>query len=95
MHLKFLLASLLFFNTFIIGCSNNNINSEAEFDKVTPPEELYDIAINELKEDKLDEAKIGFEVIEKKFPLSNRAIQSKVMLAFIDYLKFFKGFVED
>ncbi len=87
MHLKFLLASLLFFNPFIISCSNNNINSEAEFNKVTLPEELYEIAINELKKDKLDEAKIGFEVIEKKFPLSNRAIQSKVMLAFIDYLK--------
>lgn len=87
MHLKFLLASLLIFNSFIIACSNNNINSEKEFDKVTPPEELYEIAINELKEDKLDEAKIRFEVIEKEFPLSNRAIQSKVMLAFIDYLK--------
>ena len=87
MHLKFLLASLLIFNSFIIACSNNNINSEKEFDKVTPPEELYEIAINELKEDKLDEAKIKFEVIEKEFPLSNRAIQSKVMLAFIDYLK--------
>jgi len=87
MHLKFLLASLLIFNSFIIACSNNNINSEKEFDKVTPPEELYEIAINELKEDKLDEAKIRFEVIEKEFPLSNRAIQSKVMLAFINYLK--------
>jgi len=87
MHLKFLLASLLIFNSFIISCSNNNINSEKEFDKVTPPEELYEIAINELKEDKLDEAKIRFEVIEKEFPLSNRAIQSKVMLAFINYLK--------
>ena len=87
MHLKFLLVSLLIFNTFIIGCSNNNINSETKFDKVTPPEELYEIAINELKEDKLDEAKIKFEVIEKEFPLSSRAIQSKVMLAFIDYLK--------
>ena len=87
MHLKFLLASLLIFNSFIIACSNNNINSEKEFDKVTPPEALYEIAINELKEDKLDEAKIRFEVIEKEFPLSNRAIQSKVMLAFINYLK--------
>ena len=87
MHLKFLLASLLIFNSFIVGCSNNNINSETEFDKVIPPEQLYEIAINELKEDRLDEAKIRFEVIEKEFPLSNRAIQSKVMLAFIDYLK--------
>jgi len=87
MHFKFLLASLLFFNFFIIGCSNNNINSVKEFNTVTPPEELYEIAINELKEDKLDEAKIKFEVIEKEFPLSSRAIQSKVMLAFIDYLK--------
>ena len=87
MHLKFLLISLIFFNPFIFSCSNNNINSEKIPDKVTPPEELYEIAINELKEDKLDEAKIRFEVIEKEFPLSSRAIQSKVMLAFIDYLK--------
>ena len=50
------------------------------------PEELYIIATNELKENKLDEAKIKFEQIKKKFPLSNRAIQSKIMLAFIDYL---------
>ena len=87
MYLKFLLVSLLFFNLFIIGCSNNNINSESKFDKITLPDELYEIAITELKEDSLDEAKIKFEEIVKKFPLSNRAIQSKIMLAFIDYLK--------
>ena len=87
MHLKFLLISLLFFNIFIVGCSNNNISSESEFDKIILPEELYEIAINELKDDKIVEAKIKFEEIEKKFPLSSRAIQSKIMLAFIDYLK--------
>ena len=86
MYLKFLLVNLLFFNLFIIGCSNNNINSESKFDKITLPDELYEIAITELKEDSLDEAKIKFEEIVKKFPLSNRAIQSKIMLAFIDYL---------
>jgi len=87
MHLKIILVSLLFFNLLIIGCSNNNISSETEFDKIILPEELYEIAIKDLKEDKLDEAKINFEKIEKKFPLSNRAIQSKIMLTFIDYLK--------
>ena len=48
---------------------------------------LSEIAINSLKEDKIDKAKIEFANIEKEFPLSNRAIQSKIMLAFIDYLK--------
>jgi len=81
MHLKFIFASLF----FVIGCSNNNTSLEKS-DIITFPEELYVIAINELKENKLDEAKVKFEQIEKKFPLSNRAIQSKIMLAFIDYL---------
>ena len=87
MHLKFLLVSLLFFNFFIISCSSNKIGSETEFNKIISPEEIYKIALIELKEDKLEEAKIKFEKIEKKFPLSNRAIQSKIMLAFIHYLK--------
>lgn len=86
MHLKFLLISLLFFNTFIISCSKNKISSEKKSDEITSPEELYEIAIKELKEDKLGDARIKFENIEKKFPLSNRAIQSKINLAFIDYL---------
>ena len=86
MHLKFLLISLLFFNTFIIGCSKNKISSENKSDEITSPEELYEIAIKELKENKLGDARIKFENIEKKFPLSNRAIQSKINLAFIDYL---------
>jgi outer membrane protein assembly factor BamD len=86
MHLKFLLISLLFFNTFIISCSKNKISSEKKSDEITSPKELYEIAIKELKEDKLGDARIKFENIEKKFPLSNRAIQSKINLAFIDYL---------
>ena len=86
MHLKFLLISLLFFNTFIISCSKNKISSEKKSDEITSPEELYEIAIKELKEDKLGDARIKFENIEKKFPLSSRAIQSKINLAFIDYL---------
>ena len=87
MHFNYLLASLLLFNLLVVGCTNNNSNSEKEFDMIISPEEIYEIATNELKEDKLDEAKIKFEKIENKFPLSSRAIQSKIMLAFIDYLK--------
>ena len=86
MHLKFILLSLLFFNLFVIACSKNNTSSESEFEIIISPEELYEVAINELKENRLDKAKIQFEKIEKNFPLSNRAIQSKIMLAFIDYL---------
>jgi len=85
MHLKFIFVVVLFFNFFVIGCSNHNTSSEKN-DIIILPEELYIIATNELKENKLDEAKIKFEQIKKKFPLSNRAIQSKIMLAFIDYL---------
>ena len=81
------MLKILFLNIFIVGCSNNNISSESEFNKSILPEELYELAINELKDDKIVEAKIKFEEIEKKFPLSSRAIQSKIMLAFIDYLK--------
>ena len=35
----------------------------------------------------MSEAKIKFESINFKFPLSNEAIQSQIMMAFIEYLK--------
>tara|TARA_Y100001970_G_scaffold56000_2_gene70945 strand:- start:8299 stop:9036 length:738 start_codon:yes stop_codon:yes gene_type:complete len=50
------------------------------------PEYLYDEAMIELENTNYTEASEKFKEIETKYPLSNEAIQSQIMLAFINYL---------
>ena len=46
---------------------------------------MYIEAMNKFQSKELDEAIIIFEKIERLYPLSNEAIQSQIMSAFIDY----------
>ena len=84
---KRILIYLLLGVMFLYSCSNTETLTEEKLNKQLEPEILYDLALKDLKNNDIDEAKIKFESIEKNSPLSNRAIQSKIMLAFIEYLK--------
>ena len=46
---------------------------------------MYINAMNKYNANQLDEAIIVFNEIERLYPLSNEAIQSQIMSAFIDY----------
>ena len=77
------LAFIFLFICLIISCSQNNqnvknINSET-------PENLYALAMQDLKKENYEKAKVLFDEIEFNFPLSNEAIQSQIMTAFIEY----------
>ena len=77
------LAFIFLFICLIISCSQNNsdvknINSET-------PENLYALAMQDLEKDNYGKAKVLFDEIEFNFPLSNEAIQSQIMIAFIEY----------
>jgi len=67
----------------IISCSekDNIINKEL----TETPDQLYVIAKLDLDKGLYKEAKLKFENINFKFPLSNEGIQSLLMIAFIEY----------
>ncbi len=76
-------AFIFIFICLIISCSQNNqnvknINSET-------PENLYALAMQDLEKENYEKAKVQFDEIEFNFPLSNEAIQSQIMTAFIEY----------
>ena len=84
--------NILIFSTlltiFFVSCSNTNTNkSISKIEKETNPEELYEIAMMDLNAKLYKEAKIKFEDIKFKFPLSNEGIQSLMMIAFIEYVQ--------
>ena len=77
------LAFILLFIFLVISCSQNNqnvknINTET-------PENLYALAMQDLQKENYEKAKVLFDEIEFNFPLSNEAIQSQIMTAFIEY----------
>ncbi len=77
------LAFIFLFICLIISCSQNNqnvknINSET-------PENLYALAMQDLEKENYEKAKAQFNEIEFNFPLSSEAIQSQIMIAFIEY----------
>jgi len=80
---------LIIFFSFIIflnGCSNDN--SYPKLDTINEaPETLYELAMIDLENDLLDNAELKFKNIDFKYPLSNEAIQSQIMLGFIEYLR--------
>ena len=71
-----------------ISCSNN-INSNVDQNKnpLSEPETLYKLAKITFDDQNLELARKQFNEINKLFPLSNEAIQSEIMVAFIDYIQ--------
>ncbi len=72
-----------------ISCSNNNTNTNINKNKnqLSEPETLYKLAKITFDEQNFELAREQFKEINKLFPLSNEAIQSEIMIAFIDYVK--------
>ena len=67
----------------IISCSEKETIIEEGL--TGTPEQLYVIAKLDLDAELYEEAKLKFENINFKFPLSNEGIQSLIMIAFIEY----------
>ena len=78
----FLIISL---SLIIISCNSKKIKNTEKVESL-PPEVLYIQAMDNVKNNKYTEAIKIFEAIEKKYPLSNEAVQAQIMSGFIDYL---------
>ena len=74
---------------FCFSCSNSNYDSSNNENKnqLVDPENLYKLAKLNFDQQNFELAKNQFIEIKKLFPLSNEAIQSEIMIAFIDYIK--------
>ena len=71
-----------------INCSNNtNSNIDKNKNLLSEPETLYKLAKINFDEQNFELAREQYKEINKLFPLSNEAIQSEIMIAFIDYIK--------
>ena len=53
--------------------------------KVKTPEEIYTQAKNLFDKEQYDLANEQFKKLKKLYPLSNEAIQSEIMIGFINY----------
>ncbi len=72
-----------------ISCSNANKNINKSDDEILldNPENLYKLAKITFDQQNYDLATKQFSEIKKLFPLSNEAIQSEIMIAFISYIQ--------
>ena len=72
-----------------VSCSGNNFNSIIDKDEnlLNEPENLYKLAKLSFDQQNFEMARNQFMEIKKLFPLSNEAIQSEIMIAFIDYIQ--------
>ena len=71
------------------GCSNNNANLNIDGDKniLNEPKSLYKLAKLNFDQQNFEISRNKFIEVKKLFPLSNEAIQSEIMIAFIDYVQ--------
>ena len=79
----------LIFLCLSFSCSNSEINSNIDKDKniINQPDNLYKLAKINFDQQNFGLAKNQFMEIKKLFPLSNEAIQSEIMIAFIYYIE--------
>ena len=68
-----------------INCSNNNTISQNN-NSLNGPENLYKLAKISFDTQNFELASNQFSEIKRLYPLSNEAIQSEIMIAFIDYV---------
>ena len=73
---------------FVINCSSNNKTTDRnqKIASLESSEALYIQAMIYFDEEKYSQALSSFSEIIKIYPLSNEAIQSQIMSAFIDYI---------
>ena len=85
MHKRLLLILFIPLLIFINSCSKNE---EQIINKKTSdtPESLYQIAIIDLQNKEYGNALANFKNLNSKFPLSNEAVKSQMMMGFIEYI---------
>ena len=84
--MKLLIQILLFLLIgYLTGCSGNKKSDIGSINN-KQPEIMYSEALFEFENNNYDKAIEKFSEIDLNFPLSNEAIQSQIMLAFIDYI---------
>ena len=83
---KFICLMLL---CICFACSNNKVITNIDNNKnlIYQPENLYKLAKISFDQQNFELARDQFLEIKKLFPLSNEAIQSEIMISFIDYIK--------
>ena len=79
----FILISQIF---FVIGCADKNKLVEKDI-SAEDRSFLYNTAMVDLNSEDFINARIKFQDMIFKFPLSNEGIQSKIMIAFIEYME--------
>ena len=74
---------------FCFSCSNSNNDKKIDIDNnlLSEPENLYKLAKITFDNENFELARNQFQEIQKLFPLSNEAIQSEIMIAFIEYVR--------
>jgi len=82
---KYLLVLILLI--FSYSCTNKDNGQNNLTESKNIPEVEYIDAKQFLDNKNYDEALVKFKNIEKKYPLSNWSLKSKIMIAFINYLK--------
>ena len=72
-----------------ISCSSNNKDANISSNEIIldNPENLYKLAKITFDQENYELARKQFSEIKKLFPLSNEAIQSEIMIAFISYIQ--------
>ena len=79
--------SFIFVMIFLIISCSKNYEENKKVENSENPDDLYKLAMLDVDSENYDLAQSKFEDIEFKFPLSNEAIQSQIMSAFIEYVK--------
>ena len=86
MKLLYSIFFLFFIIHFVSACSQSS-NKNIVQDNIENPEYYYSQAMIEFENKNYDLALEIFKDLEIKFPLSNEAVQSQIMSAFIDYIR--------
>ena len=77
---------LIIIFSLLIGCSERN-KTEKEKDINDNPKILYTFAMEDLQNRQYEDAIIKFKILNSKFPLSDQALKSQMMIGFIEYMK--------
>ena len=82
---KFICLILLY---LCISCSSNNSSSNKDLNQnlSNDPESFYQLAKKSFDNQNFELASQQFKEIKRLFPLSNEAVQSEIMIAFIHYV---------
>jgi outer membrane protein assembly factor BamD len=85
MILRYVFTIIAF--AYLINCSGNSSKDEQSNDvEFAPPEIQFTQAMLMFDNQQYDQASEQFKIIERIYPLSNEAIQSQIMLGFINYI---------